>query len=450
LRYLPHTDAERGEMLAKIGVRSIDDLYADVPAAARLEGLVELPLGQGEIEVERHLSALAGRNVCAGSSAFFVGAGAYRHHIPASVDHLIQRSEFLTAYTPYQPEISQGTLQTLFEFQTQVATLTGMEVANGGMYDGSTAAAEAVQMARRVTRRHKAVLSGGLHPQYRDVIHTLATMSSGTIDALPGNPGAATEDIISHIDSDTACVVVQSPSFYGELIDLAPIAEACHANGALLVAVVTEIISMGAIESPGAQGADIVAAEGQSLGNALGFGGPYVGLLATREKFLRQMPGRLCGETVDAAGKRGFVLTLSTREQHIRRDKATSNICTSSGLCALAFSIHLSLLGGTGLSRLARINHAKAIQLADALAKVDGVTVLNDTYFNELTIRVDGNAATLVEKLAERGVLGGVPVSRLEPGRADLADLVVLAATELTTDDDIQRLATALGELLPC
>jgi len=449
LRYLPHTDDERGEMLAKIGVSSIDDLYADVPVAARLEGLIDLPLGQGEIEVERHLSALAGQNLCAGSSAFFVGAGAYRHHIPASVDHLIQRSEFLTAYTPYQPEISQGTLQTLFEFQTQVATLTEMEVANGGMYDGSTSAAEAVQMARRLTRRHKAVLSGGLHPQYRSVINTLATMSAGAIDAMPPNPGAA-EDIIARIDDDTACVVVQSPSFFGELTDLRPIAEACHAKGALLVAVVTEIVALGAIESPGAQGADIVAAEGQSLGNALSFGGPYVGLLATREKFIRQMPGRLCGETVDAAGKRGFVLTLSTREQHIRRDKATSNICTSSGLCALAFSIHLALLGGTGLTRLAEINHSKAVQLADALSAVDGVTVLNGTFFNEFTIRVDGNAEKLVERLAERRVLGGVPVSRLEPHKPELEDFLVVAATELTTDDDIRRLATALGELLPC
>jgi glycine dehydrogenase subunit 1 len=447
---LPHTDAERGEMLARIGVESIDDLYVDVPAAARLEGLVDLPLGQGELEVERHLAGLAGRNLAAGSSAFFVGAGAYRHHIPASVDHLIQRSEFLTAYTPYQPEISQGTLQTLFEFQTQVATLTGMEVANGGMYDGSTAAAEAVQMARRITRRHKAVLSGGLHPQYRSVIETLATMSAGRIDALPANTNAAAEDIAARIDDDTACVVVQSPSFFGELIDLAPIAEACHARGALLVAVVTEIVALGAIEPPGLQGADIVAAEGQSLGNALSFGGPYVGLLATREKFIRQMPGRLCGETVDAAGKRGFVLTLSTREQHIRREKATSNICTSSGLCALAFTIHLALLGGTGLIRLAEINHTKAVELADALAAVDGVTVLNETFFNEFTIRIDGNAATLVERLAEREILGGVPVSRLEPRRPDFADLLVVAATELTTDDDIRRLAAALGELLPC
>jgi glycine dehydrogenase subunit 1 len=448
LRYLPHTDAERDEMLAAIGVASIDDLYADVPPAARLDGLVDLPLGLGELEVERHLSALAARNLAAGASAFFVGAGAYRHHIPASVDHLIQRSEFLTAYTPYQPEISQGTLQTLFEFQTQVATLTGMEVANGGMYDGSTATAEAVQMARRITRRNKAVLSGGLHPQYRDVVETLATMSGGTLDALPIDPDP-TEDLIGHIDDDTACVVVQSPSFFGELIDLAPIAEACHAKGALLVAVVTEIVSLGLIEPPGLQGADIVAAEGQSLGNALSFGGPYVGLLATREKFLRQMPGRLCGETVDAAGKRGFVLTLSTREQHIRREKATSNICTSSGLCALAFSIHLALLGGTGLTRLAEINHAKAVELAEALSSVEGVSVLNGTFFNEFTIRIDGDANAIVEKLAERKVLGGVPVSRLKPRDRDLSNLIVVAATELTTTDDINRFAGALAELVP-
>jgi glycine dehydrogenase subunit 1 len=275
-------------------------------------------------------------------------------------------------------------------------------------------------------------------------------MSAGRIEALPASANAAAEDIAARIDNDTACVVVQSPSFFGELIDLAPIAEACHAKGALLVAVVTEIVSLGAIEPPGAQGADIVAAEGQSLGNALSFGGPYVGLLATREKFIRQMPGRLCGETVDAAGRRGFVLTLSTREQHIRREKATSNICTSSGLCALAFTIHLALLGGTGLTRLAAINHAKAVALADALAAVDGVAVVNDTFFNEFTVRIDGNAATLVERLAERQILGGVPVSRLEPQRPDLADLLVVAATELTTDDDIRRLAIALGELLPC
>jgi glycine dehydrogenase subunit 1 len=337
----------------------------------------------------------------------------------------------------------------LFEFQTQVAVLTAMEVANGGMYDGSTATAEAVQMARRITRRHKAILSGGIHPHYREVVETLASMSVGIVESCPPNPGT-TEEIIARIDDDTACVVVQSPSFYGELIDLKPISEACHSKGALCVAVVTEIVSLGAIEPPGAQGADIVAAEGQSLGNSMSFGGPYVGLLATREKFIRQMPGRLCGETIDAAGNRGFVLTLSTREQHIRREKATSNICTSSGLCALAFSIHLGLLGGTGLERLARINHAKAARLAEMLDGIPGVTLISDTFFNEFTIRVECDAAQLVEAPAGRQILGGVPVSRLEPGKPDLANLIVVAATELTTDEDIDVLAAGLRELLPC
>jgi glycine dehydrogenase subunit 1 len=291
------------------------------------------------------------------------------------------------------------------------------------------------------------VLSGGLHPQYRAVIETFAHMSGGAIDALPPDP-RATEDILARIDNDTACVVVQSPSFYGGLIDLKPIAARCHEKGALLVAVVTEIVSLGLIEPPGAQGADIVAAEGQSLGNALGFGGPYVGLFACKQKYIRQMPGRLTGETVDAEGARGFVLTLSTREQHIRRDKATSNICTSSGLCALAFTIHATLLGETGLRRLATLNHANAVKLADTLSAVKGVSVLNDTFFNEFTIRVPGKANGVIEKLAAKGILGGVPVSRLEPDKPDLADLILVASTEVNTDADRAAFATALKEVL--
>ncbi len=447
MRYLPLEQADREAMLAKIGVSAIDELFASVPADKLLKELPNLPKAKGELEVERELSKMAARNVPAGSVPFFVGAGAYRHHVPATVDHLIQRSEFLTSYTPYQPEISQGTLQTLFEFQTQVALLTGMEVANASMYDGSTACGEAVLMAHRLTRRKKALLSGGLHPHYRAVVETLAHWGGSNVVALDPDPTGA-EDIISKIDDETSCVVVQYPSFYGTIRDLTPIAEAAHAKGALLIVAVTEIVSLGLLKPPGEMGADIVAAEGQSIGNGLNFGGPYVGLFATREKFIRQMPGRIAGETVDAEGRRGFVLTLSTREQHIRREKATSNICTNSGLCALAFTIHLTLLGEAGLKKLARINHANAVTLADELSKVGGVEVISPSFFNEFAIRVPGDARKVIDALAEKGVLGGVPVSRLEPKRSELRDLIIVASTEINTDEDRAAYVKALQEVL--
>src|SRR5437868_4607028 len=410
MRYLPLTPDDRSEMLARVGVADIDALFADVPAEKRLKALPDLPRTKSEIEVERVLGRMAGKNVAAGSVPFFVGGGAYKHHIPASVDHLIQRSEFLTSYTPYQPEIAQGTLHYLFEFQTQVALLTGMEVANASMYDGSTACAEAVLMAHRITKRKRAVLAGNLHPHYRETVETVSGMSDHAVLALSPSPQGA-EDILAAIDKETSCVVVQTPDFYGHLHDLRSIAGRAHAAGALLIAVITEIVSLGLVTPPGEMGADIVVAEGQSIGNALSFGGPYVGLFASGQKYVRQMPGRLVGETVDAEGKRGFVLTLSTREQHIRREKATSNICTNSGLCVLAFTIHLALLGEAGLRRLACINHANALALAGMLGAVPGVEVLNDTLFNEFTIRVRGDAAAVVEKLAAQGVLGGVPAS---------------------------------------
>ncbi|MTI00566.1 aminomethyl-transferring glycine dehydrogenase subunit GcvPA [Roseibium sp. RKSG952] len=447
MRYLPLSETDRADMLMRVGVPSVDSLFADIPEKARLNGLLDLPERAGEMQVERQLSAMAARNVAAGSVPFFVGAGAYKHHVPATVDHLIQRSEFLTSYTPYQPEITQGTLQYLFEFQTQVAQLTAMDVANASMYDGSTGTAEAVLMAHRVTRRKKAVLSGGLHPQYRDVVESLTEMAEDEVASLPADP-MGTEDILSQIDDETSCVVVQSPSFYGQLIDLKPIAKKAHEKGALLIAVFTEVVSLGLIEPPGAQGADIVVGEGQSIGNGLNFGGPYVGLFATRQKYIRQMPGRLCGETVDAEGKRGFVLTLSTREQHIRRDKATSNICTNSGLCCLAFTIHMSLLGEAGLTRLARINHGNAVKLKKLLSELPGVDVLNSAYFNEFTVRLPKSADGVVEALAQKGVLGGVPVSRLEPGKKDLENLLVVAATEVNTDEDRAAFAAALKEVL--
>ena len=447
MRYLPLTDTDRADMLAKVGVDSIDGLFADIPEKVRLKDPVDLPKRASEMQVERQLSSMAAKNTPASSVPFFVGAGAYKHHVPATVDHLIQRSEFLTSYTPYQPEITQGTLQYLFEFQTQVARLTNMDVANASMYDGSTGTGEAVLMAHRVTKRKKAVLSGGLHPQYREVVEGLSNMADDQVVSLPADP-TGTEDILSQIDDETSCVVVQSPSFYGQIIDLKPIAEKAHEKGALLIAVFTEVVSLGLIEAPGTQGADIVVGEGQSIGNGLNFGGPYVGLFATRQKYVRQMPGRLCGETVDAEGKRGFVLTLSTREQHIRRDKATSNICTNSGLCCLAFTIHMSLLGQTGLSKLARINHANAVSLKKQLAAVPGVEVLNKAYFNEFTVKLPKPANDVVEALAAKGILAGVPVSRLEPGKASLENLLVVAATEVNTDEDRAAFAAALKEVL--
>ena len=447
MRYLPLTDEDRTEMLARAGVRHIDDLFADVPADKLQHALPNLPPHRSEIEVERLLGRMAARNMAADMVPFFVGCGAYRHHVPATVDHLIQRSEFLTSYTPYQPEIAQGTLQYLFEFQTQVAMLTGMEVANASMYDGSTAAAEAVLMAHRITKRRKAVLAGNLHPHYRETIATVSRLAEDEIVAAPPRPGGD-EGLAALIDDSVACVVVQTPDVFGYLVDLAPLAEKAHAAGALMVAVVTEVISLGLVRPPGDMGADIVVAEGQSLGNALSFGGPYLGLFAARERHVRQMPGRLSGETVDAEGRRGYVLTLSAREQHIRREKATSNICTNSGLCALAFTIHLTLLGESGLRRLARLNHAGAVALADRLRQVPGVTVLNEAFFNEFTIRVPGDAVRIIEALAERSVLGGVPYARLDPGWPELSDLIIVAATELNTEDDRIAYAKALAEVL--
>jgi glycine dehydrogenase subunit 1 len=446
MRYLPLTPEDRAEMLRTIGAASIDDLFVDVPAAAHRTGFVDLPMAQGELEVDRELSALAAKNRAAISAPFFCGAGAYRHHVPASVDHLIQRSEFLTSYTPYQPEIAQGTLQVLFEFQTQVAALTGMEVANASMYDGSTATSEGVMMAARVTRRNKAVLSPGLHPHYAETIQTLAHAVGLEIERMPLAVDAEAA-VISHIDKDVACVVVQTPNLFGTATDVTKIAEAAHAAGALLIVVTTEVVSLGLLKSPGEMGADIVAAEGQSIGNGLNFGGPYVGLFATRDKYLRQAPGRLCGETVDADGRRGFVLTLSTREQHIRRDKATSNICTNSGLCALAFTIHMSLLGEVGLRKLAALNHQKARKLATAIGGVPGFEVLTPRFFNEIAVRTPVPAADLVQTLADNGVLAGVPVSRLDPD-AGMDDVLLLAVTEVTRDVDIAILPRAIKRVL--
>ena len=451
MRYLPLTPSDRQTMLGVIGVGSIDDLFSDVPAEARLDGPIRgLPNHATEMAVERHFSGLARKNMAASDHPFFLGCGAYKHHVPASVDHLIQRGEFLTAYTPYQPEIAQGTLQMLFEFQTQVARLYGCDVANASMYDGSTACWEAITMAGRITKRKKAVLSSGLHPHYVSVCTTMARFTGDALDTATPELLADTDcaRLLAAIDGETSCVVVQYPDILGRIEDLSAIAAKAHEHGALLVAVVTEPVALGAIKPPGEMGADIVVGEGQSIGVGLQFGGPYVGLFACKEKFVRQMPGRLCGETVDAEGKRGFVLTLSTREQHIRREKATSNICTNSGLCALAFSIHMTLLGEKGLRNLATLNHALAVHAADRLSQISGIELVNDSFFNEFTLKLPKEARPVVRALADRKVLGGVSLGRLYPGISALENGLVVAVTETATVEEIETLATALTEVL--
>jgi len=450
MRYLPLSQSDRSEMLRVIGAGSIDELFKDVPEEVRLKGPIEgLPMHASEMAVERHMSALSRKNMVAGDVPFFLGCGAYRHHVPASVDHIIQRGEFLTSYTPYQPEIAQGTLQMLFEFQTQVARLFGCEVANASMYDGSTAMWEAIVMGHRITRRNKTIISSGVHPHYVSVANTMAKFTEDVLETSRPELTAETdaEQLIAGIDAETNAVVVQYPDILGRITNLTPIAEAAHAAGALLIAVVTEPVALGLIRSPGEMGADIVVGEGQSLGVGLQFGGPYVGLFACREKHVRQMPGRLAGETVDAEGKRGFVLTLSTREQHIRREKATSNICTSSVLCALAFTAHLTLLGEKGIRRLASLNHARACEVAERLAAIPGVELVNGSFFNEFTLKLPVEARPAVHEMVEKGVLGGVSLGRLYPGCDALKNGLAVAVTETATDEDINALEEALKEV---
>ncbi len=426
MRYLPQTKAARAAMLKETGYKSVRDLYRDVPASAMVDGKVNLPDHMGELEVERLLGSYANENRAAVDGPFFLGAGAYFHHIPSSVDYIIQRSEFLTAYTPYQPEIAQGTLQMIFEFQTFIAQLTGQEVANASMYDGATATTEAALMAMRVTKRKKIALANALHPDYREVLKSYMWNFDGEVEIFDGKP-----------DENTACVIVQSPDFFGAPHQYEPYRKLCDETGALLIVVVNEIVSLGLLPAP--EMADIVCGEAQSIGLPMSYGGPHLGFFACREKFLRQMPGRLCGMTEDADGKRGFVLTLSTREQHIRRDKATSNICTNQGLCALAFTVHMSLLGEDGFKNLARLNHEAACKLADALGKVKGVKIINENFFNEFAVELSRPAKDVIEKLAAKGIIAGYPTGE---------KTLLLAATEMTRDEDIKALTSALQEAL--
>lgn len=426
MRYLPQTKNSRAEMLKAIGVKDVDALYVDVPKEAFIKGLADLPNHMGELEVERTLSSYANQNHAAPDGPFFLGAGVYYHHIPSTVDYIIQRSEFLTAYTPYQPEIAQGTLTAVFEFQTFIAQLTGQDIANASMYDGATSTAEAALMALRIhKKRSKVCVGNALHPDYRAVLDTYMG-NHEHVSVFEGEP-----------DDDTACVIVQSPDFFGKPHAYDKWRKLCDETGALLIVVINEIVSLGLLPAPDV--ADIVCGEAQSVGVPMGFGGPHLGFFACREQFVRQMPGRLVGETVDADGRRGFVLTLNTREQHIRREKATSNICTNQGLMALAFTVHMGLLGEGGFHRLARLNHEAACKLADAVAGIDGVSVENETFFNEFTVTLPKDAKTVVETLADKGIIAGYALD---------GNKMLMAATEMTTDEHIAALVTALKEVL--
>ena len=455
MRYLPKSPADRTEMLEAIGVSSIEDLFETIPAEYRLTRDLNIPRQHSESEVLDRFRAFAG-NIASGEFnqlvkqpavqpyASFLGAGAYRHYRPVIIDSLVQRGEFLTSYTPYQPEIAQGTLQAMFEFQTMICELTGMEIANASMYDGSTGAAEAVMMAVRVTGRNAAVVARTVHPEYREVLHT-STQHQGIPATEVGYIAETGRVDLAALDAaitdDTACVLIQSPNFFGTIEDVAAIAEIAHKKGALLIVSIAEAVSLGIVKAP--VEADIVSLEAQSFGVAVGFGGPYCGVIACKEKFLRQMPGRLVGETKDTNGKRGFVLTLNTREQHIRREKATSNICTNQALVALMTTIFLTVYGKQGLRELAEQNLAKAAYLRSALVSAGTTTKFDGApRFHEFVLTSKESAEKLNTKLLGKQIIGGLALAKWYPELGENATL--WCATELTTRAQIDAAATAV------
>jgi glycine dehydrogenase subunit 1 len=445
MRYIPNSPEEREEMLGVVGLSSAKELFRSIPADVQLDRPLNVTDPLSEHEVLSDLNAMAAKNTAVGKPSF-LGAGVYSHYSPTIVDHLIQRSEFFTSYTPYQPEISQGTLQYIFEFQTLVCQLTGMEVANASMYDGSTAMAEAYLMAQRVTRRDKIVVAASVHPEYREVAATYTKHGDAEIVTVPFDEQTGCLTDTSALDDSTAALVVQSPNFFGCVEDLNNLAEAAHAVGALFIVVVTEAISLGLLKPPGACGADIVVGEGQSFGVPMSFGGPHVGLFATQEKFVRQMPGRLCGVAYDKNGNRGFVLTLSTREQHIRREKATSNICTNQGLIALAATIYMEAMGKKGLQEVAEQNAQKAAYAAKRIAAADGFSLpFSAPRFNEFVVRGPRPATEVLERLrTDHGIIGGLPLSKYYSGHDN--DILV-CVTETSTRAQIEGLADALSTM---
>ena len=443
MRFIPNSPDERRAMLEDIGCETIEELFEQIPEALRLDQPVGIGKATSEPELIAYFRDLASKN--ATDFRYFLGAGAYSHFIPIIIDPLISRSEFFTAYTPYQPELSQGTLQYIFEFQTMVTQLTGMEVANASLYDGSTACAEAVLMASRLTHRSRFVISDTVHPQYREVVSAYTRNLGSTIETISHNKQGVLDPGALKLNAETAAVVVQSPNFLGSIEDLAEIADATHTAGALLIVAITEPMSLGLLKSPGESGADIVVGEGQSFGIPLSYGGPYCGLFATLEKYVRQMPGRLVGEAYDAQQRRGYVLTLSTREQHIRREKATSNICTNQGLFALMATVYLATMGKRGIQEVAHQNLQKAHYAAAEISRLDGFGLRFTTpFFNEFVIRTPRPAAKIAASLLERGIIGGIALGEYYP---DLEDSLLVCVTETSPKGAIDELVAALAEV---
>jgi len=447
MSYLSLSDKDKAEMLARTGAAKIDDLFCCIPEAVRLKGPLDLPAAQSELELVRTIDALGRKNAYGGHLSF-LGGGAYDHFIPTVVDYLSSRGEFVSPYTPYQPEVSQGTLQIIFEFQTLICQLTGLDIANASLYDGSTGAAEAVLMAHRVTSRDKVVVARSVHPQYREVVRTyIKNLGVRAVEVGFGPDGRIDKDELARVlDDQTAAILFQSPNFFGVIEDVQGLSDAAHGVKALSVAVVAEALSLGLLEAPGKLGADIVTGEGQSLGNPLSFGGPYLGFMACKKEYLRQMPGRITGQTTDTEGKRGFVLTLATREQHIRRERATSNICSNQALCALRATIFMETMGKQGLRELARQNAQKTAYAADRLAAVPGVKRrFTGAVFNEFVIGLPKAWAAVDAALRAKGIVGGYG---LLADYADLGSAALVCVTELRTKDDIDRLARTLQEVL--
>jgi glycine dehydrogenase subunit 1 len=440
LRYLPHTDADVREMLAAIGAPSLGTLFESIPARFRLARALELPPAASEYEILDELGRLASQNENAETRAWFLGAGVHHHYVPSAVDALISRAEFYTSYTPYQPEISQGTLQAIFEWQTMMCGLTGLEVSNASLYDGASATAEAVLMALRIAKRRKVAVSAALHPHYRSVLETYLRALDVELVTLPRGADGLTQ--AQALDAETACVLVQQPSFFGCIEDLRALASAAHANGALLVTSVAEALSLALLAAPGECGADIVCGEAQSFGVPMGFGGPHLGFLTARMAHVRQMPGRLVGETVDADGQRGYVLTLSTREQHIRRERATSNICTNQGLCLMMATIFLALHGKLGLRALAQRNYEKAEYAKARLREAGLVLPFAAPSFNEFVVQLREPAARVLARAREHGVVAGLDLAKHAP---ELGDALLVCVTETASRDAIDRLASLLA-----